>query len=171
MTNQVHQSKPCAVCGVSFYKRPRDSTEQWLERDCCSTACANKTRKLLPPHLSFWKYADVRSQDECWLWTGGKDEKGYGRIHFMTEKIKAHRIAYEMGHGPIEEGLVICHKCDNPSCVNPGHLFAGTQGDNARDMSSKGRINPASFLNLRPGAPGFHGAGPKSVKEISHGIN
>lgn len=170
MATQTQESKPCAVCGASFFKRTRDSSEQWLEREHCSIGCANKVRKLSPPHLRYWDDVEVHGEDECWPWKGVTDQHGYGRIHFMTEKIKAHRVAYEMRYGPISEGLVVCHKCDNPNCVNPKHLFAGTQRDNAQDMSAKCRINHRSLLNLHPGMSGVRGAGPKSVKEISHGI-
>ena len=78
----------------------------------------------------------------CWNWNRGKSTRGYGMLSFGGED-KAHRVAYKEYIGDIPPGQVICHRCDNPSCVNPEHLFAGTQGDNIKDMDSKGRRNPA----------------------------
>ena len=162
-------SKPCETCGTLFYKKPKDSASGWADRAFCSAACSNAAKKDIPPHLRFWENAERGGVDECWSWNGVTDQHGYGRIHFRTRKIKAHRVSYEMHKGPIPDDLVICHTCDNPNCVNPAHLFAGTQSDNAKDMARKGRINPTSIQNLRPGAIGFHGAGPRSNKEISNG--
>lgn len=88
----------------------------------------------------FWKYVDKRGPDECWEWQAFRDEHGYG--HLSTESSKhmpAHRYSYEIHHGPIPDGLDICHKCDNPPCCNPVHLFAGTEKDNMADMVAKGR--------------------------------
>lgn len=159
------RGKPCQECGTVFYRRPRNSARQWEDRQFCCMACANKQKKTIAPHLSFWKYTEVCGPDDCWPWIGPVDEHGYGRISFMVEKVKAHRVAFEMFNGPIPDGLVIRHKCDNANCVNPRHLEAGTQGDNMKDASKRGRLNPKSLLNLHPGAPGHYGAGPTSRKE------
>lgn len=79
------------------------------------------------------------SQD-CWYWFGAKNENGYGHIHRGGKDYKAHRVYYERFIGPIPDGLCVLHKCDNPSCVNPEHLFLGTKKDNMQDASKKGRI-------------------------------
>ena len=104
----------------------------------------------------------------CWLWTGATDSSGYGLMSSQRGKApyRSHRIAYELFVGDIPEGNVVRHICDNPNCVNPNHLEAGTQKDNALDTSRRKRLNPTSFLNLRPGKLGFHGAGPLSTKEL-----
>ena len=76
--------------------------------------------------------------DGCWLWTGGAS-RGYGRFQAGGKKYLAHRLAYEIAHGSIEPGNIVCHTCDTPLCVNPSHLFQGTDGDNAADRTLKGR--------------------------------
>ncbi len=165
--NKVMLEKPCRKCGQLFTKNPRDSYDQWDERAYCSTSC-NSQDSEIPIHIRFWDYAQPTENNSCWNWAGPKDSHGYGFLAFKARNRKAHRISYEMRFGPIPDGLNICHICDNPSCVNPAHLFAATQGENARDMARKGRINPKSHLNLKPGREGFHGAGPLSNKEIAN---
>lgn len=85
----------------------------------------------------FWPR--ITKSDGCWIWPGAKNADGYGDVAILGTKRKAHRLAWEVTKGPIPEGLFVCHKCDNPPCVNPDHLFVGTNSDNMRDMSSKGR--------------------------------
>lgn len=84
----------------------------------------------------------IKKTSTCWLWQGSKDKSGYGQVgttFFKTRK--AHRVAYLLFIGPIPDGLCICHKCDNPPCVNPQHLFVGTYKDNVQDSLKKGRMN------------------------------
>jgi hypothetical protein len=85
----------------------------------------------------FW--ARVQKTDACWPWIGGKTKAGYGLFGPGNTKRLAHRIAWELTHGPIPVGLFVCHTCDNPPCVRPDHLFLGTAGDNADDKHAKGR--------------------------------
>ncbi len=76
----------------------------------------------------------------CWLWTGFVQSSGYGQIQINRKPVPAHRVAWEMFRGDIPQGMRICHKCDTRSCVNPEHLFTGTQKDNMQDCIKKGRI-------------------------------
>lgn len=78
----------------------------------------------------------VVSDSGCWEWTRSKATNGYGRI---TNSLSAHRAAYELFVGPIPDGMQVCHRCDNPPCCNPAHLFLGTAADNAHDRDAKGR--------------------------------
>ena len=89
----------------------------------------------------FWK--KVKKTDYCWNWIGNKvgGKWKYGIFLINKKRFRAHRIIWRMINGEIPRGFFICHKCDNPSCVNPNHLFLGTQADNLKDMFKKGR-NP-----------------------------
>ncbi len=77
----------------------------------------------------------------CWLWTGCCQSDGYGHLRNQSGKMQqAHRISWELNVGEIPDGLCVLHRCDTRTCVNPKHLFLGTQADNVRDMLTKGRL-------------------------------
>lgn len=83
----------------------------------------------------------VKGIDECWVWTAGRNHgrMGYGVFGLEGTALKAHRIAWALAYGDIPEGIFVLHRCDNPQCVRPTHLFLGTHADNGRDKAEKGR--------------------------------
>ena len=103
----------------------------------------------------FWEKVSVGPAEECWEWTGSTSDTGYGNISTGLAKPRmrsAHRVAWELRNGPIRDGLWVLHRCDNRPCVNPAHLFLGTDTDNNRDMARKGRVD--------------HQLTPQQVREI-----
>ncbi len=92
-----------------------------------------------PPAERLWAKVEKHLGDGCWLFTGYRDPAGYGYIGVDGRVVLAHRLAWELTHGPIPEGLDVLHTCDNPPCVRSSHLFLGTDADNAADKVAKGR--------------------------------
>ena len=89
----------------------------------------------------------VRKTDTCWLWTGSCDRDGYGRFWSNKFNVSAHRYSYQIHYGFIPDGLFVLHSCDTPACVNPDHLWLGTNQDNMDDMVNKGRCIRAKGEN------------------------
>lgn len=122
---------------------------------CVVNGCANrqKSRHLCHTHYCRlirtgsvsrldWRgkfEARVLRAKGCWPWCGAVSSSGYGRFSMGYKKVRAHRASYEFYVGPIPDGMQVLHRCDNPICVNPEHLFLGTHIDNMRDMENKGR--------------------------------
>lgn len=92
----------------------------------------------------FWsKVAISEDPQHCWEWTRYRNTKGYGRFRIGIPALMAHRVAWELTNGEIPDGSLVLHRCDNPPCCNPHHLFLGTSKDNSDDMYAKGREAPA----------------------------
>lgn len=99
---------------------------------------------LSSPKLRFWSNVDKNGPEHptlgrCWLWTASKNRRGYGKFVVRKKSCPAHRYSWILHIGNIPLGLCVLHRCDNPSCVNPDHLFIGTDVDNIADRDSKGR--------------------------------
>lgn len=89
---------------------------------------------------NFWEKVKIGKKDDCWLWIGAIQKNGYGNMTIGERSpMGAHRISYMIHFGDIPKGLYVCHKCDVKRCVNPNHLFLGTNKDNLKDMREKGR--------------------------------
>lgn len=121
-------------------------------------ATENTTKKRSGPsprpvEERFWP--KVHKTATCWLWTGARGNNyGHGSITVRRANGKhspafAHRVAWELAHGPIADGQSVLHSCDNPRCVNPSHLFLGTQSANLKDAASKGRLHVPRPLHAR----------------------
>lgn len=128
----------CVECGG-----PMSRKSELRCRPCYFALERQRSIESLPDR--FWAKVDRREPDQCWPWMGWMNDD-YGVIRVGGRDEKAHRAAWMVARGPIENGLVVRHTCDNPRCVNPGHLLLGTQLDNIRDRVERGRsakANPA----------------------------
>lgn len=138
--------KVCSVCGElkplnDFEKNANGRFGRHSQcRKCRASHIPGTPRKsyyVETPESRFWKY--VNKTEGCWIWNGPCTYARYGTLRIHGTHVAAHRFSWELHNGPIQNGLYVCHHCDNPPCVNPDHLFLGTNKDNVDDMWNKGR--------------------------------
>lgn len=124
----------CRRCGADFASR------QYRPPKYCGPRCYHTARVGRPKmdiRERFMRRV-AKSDNGCWIWTAARI-RGYGVFRVAGRNIRAPRVSYELFVGPVPRSLSACHHCDNPPCVNPAHLFLGTQKDNMLDMAAKGR--------------------------------
>jgi hypothetical protein len=144
----------CGVCGEPYLARVSHIKKGRTK--FCSFSCAGKsnaairTQNLPHPDILFAaKVLTRENPDDCWLWTGSLDLKGYGTVRRRGKTARAHRVAYQLWVGDIPNGLHVLHRCDLRSCCNPQHLWLGTHADNMRDMATKGRVVTRGWAGKR----------------------
>lgn len=128
-------ARTCLHCGIDFGVE-RHQVRMGLGK-FCSQACYHAANPPAPAEERFWPLVDKAG--DCWLWIGTRLPRGYGTFSFDGVKRRAHRVSWIIHYGPIPDGLFVLHKCDNPPCVRPDHLFLGDHGKNMADMTTKGR--------------------------------
>lgn len=143
--------RACEHCSASFFADPNEVAKGWAR--FCSIQCANAA-KFGPPEERFWK--SVNKTDDCWLWTASLDKDGYGKFYVNGKHIRAHAYSFTLHTGESTTGKMVCHSCDNPTCVRPDHLWLGTSKENNHDAINKGP-RPAWFMvNPEQRARGSH---------------
>ena len=125
----------CNACGEETFAQ----SNALLNKRRVSCGCQRGTRW----ERRLFNFVRINVDTRCWEWTGTLDQNGYGRLGVRRDgwprNPTAHRLSYDLYRGEIPSGIFVLHRCDNPPCCNPSHLFLGTQADNIHDMLSKGR--------------------------------
>ena len=140
-------NRRCRNCGEPLNRRDGECISDWRVLKSCIRSCHTAWKNSNPLWETLSKMTKV-SENGCIEWIGYKDRKGYARLSVGGE-VLLHRISFMMHNSQNIDGLMICHRCDNPSCINPHHLFAGTAQNNMDDMKRKGR-KPKFFGKENP---------------------
>ncbi len=131
-----NRSFSCAYCQTLY------ATTNWPKQRFCSKRCAGIVREGTPRERLMANVIRAAAEDACWGWAGRvlPGPRPYGSLKVDGRETLAHRLMWEVTHGPIAGDLLVLHRCDNPPCCNPAHLFLGTKKDNAQDALMKGRL-------------------------------
>lgn len=133
------ESRKCSIHSCGRNLRRRGFCESHYRRYRAGNLAAPIVAFRLPLADRLWPKVSVGHPDECWPWIARAKISGYGVLTSPAGNVLAHRVAWQTTNGPIPDGLWVLHRCDNPPCCNPGHLFLGTAQDNIDDMMRKGR--------------------------------
>ena len=140
---QPEVTKPCEVCGATVHRTNKHGQRQWAAVRFCSVACSDIGKTYHRRQGTVVDYLLKNSMPEpnsgCWLWLAAHNGLGYGVLFADGRQQYAHRLSIEHIGGKSVGDLVVCHRCDNPWCINPDHLFIGTMKDNQQDSKRKGR--------------------------------
>lgn len=132
--NDFYKRNECKLCKIN-----RSKNHYLINKDSCENYNSQTCRQ---PELilKFIKSIIIpEEKTKCWIWSRSCIKQGYGQFYIGRKSIRAHRYSYLIFKGDIENNLLVCHSCDNPSCVNPSHLWLGTTQENTKDMIKKGR--------------------------------
>lgn len=137
-------SKACAFCGSAFFRDKRCTWKHWDRAKFCSRRCTS-SHNVVRADAGRLSVADAFARwfersDGCWLWAGALDRDGYGIFTYRGKTFRAARVALDLaGRAPANDQYA-CHHCDNPQCVRPDHLYAGSHADNEDDKRKRGRL-------------------------------
>lgn len=141
--------KLCSFCSQSFQVPRKGGLFRYVWQLTCSLVCSHAQRVYVAAdperqRFNFWRWVRFAGLDDCWLWKGSLNNKGYGMFHPAfgepAKIVSAHRYAWLISFGPIPDGVLVLHKCDVRACCNPQHLWLGTAKDNTQDALQKGRL-------------------------------
>ena len=142
MANRIGHTVPrsCAKCGVPLDRKDPN----YRRKKYCNPICMGLAYRHSPEQAeaSFWSRVDKNGPNGCWVYTGHRNKDNYGAINIRQEgrvHRLAHRYTWALKHGEVPKGYHVLHRCDNPPCCNPDHLWLGTDADNCQDMYQKGR--------------------------------